>query len=62
MRLYILVWLTIVIGWVLNVYQVVVGLMALPLIAQISGMLVLKIVCIFVFPVGAVLGWLGLFF
>lgn len=61
MRIYGLIWLVIIIGWVLNIWQVAVGLMALPLISQISGMLVLKLICVFIAPVGGVLGWVGLF-
>lgn len=49
----------IVAGWVMNVVQVVAGLSALPKIADISGILVLKIIGIPFGPLGAILGWIG---
>lgn len=44
-------------GWILNLIQVVMHIKD-PLTAYI----VLKIIAIFAFPLGCVLGWVGLFF
>lgn len=54
-------WLAGIVGWVLNVYQVIVGFINLEVFSEISGYLVIKTVCIFLGPVGSVLGWVGLF-
>jgi len=57
----ILVWLLFVIGWIANIVQVAVGLMALETISTMSGFMILKIISVFIAPVGAVLGWVGMF-
>lgn len=54
-------WLVGVVGAILNIYQVIVGFINLEVFAEISGYLVIKAICIFLGPVGSVLGWVGLF-
>lgn len=54
-------WLAGIVGWVLNTYQVIVGFMSLEALADASGYLIAKTICIFLGPVGSVFGWIGLF-
>lgn len=48
------VYITIIVGWILNIYQLV-------HMSGLTGYLVVKIIGIFLFPLGAVLGYIGLF-
>ena len=52
----VLVWVAVVIGWSMNIYSIVVVLWVDGPIT-ITGMLVLRIVGIFLAPIGAVLGY-----
>lgn len=54
-----LVWAAFVIGWILNIYQVFKTMPAT--FADMAPFYVAKVVCIFIAPVGSVLGWIGLF-
>lgn len=50
-------WFAIVVGWILNIVQLI-ALLANP----ITGIVILKIIGIFVFPFGSVLGYIALIF
>lgn len=52
-------YMAILIGWIMNLYQVVVGITELTTISAMSGLMVLKIVGIFFAPLGAILGYMG---
>lgn len=54
-----LIWLAFIIGWILNIVQIVHQMPER--IGDATGMLVFKIICVFVAPVGSVLGYIGLF-
>lgn len=54
-----LVWLVFAAGWCLNIYQVVKLMPAT--FGEAPPYWVFKIVCIFLAPVGSVLGYVGLF-
>ena len=56
----IIIWLAFVIGWIANLWQVVAALVSSSW-AEITPFLVLKIVAIFLGPVGSVLGYIGMF-
>jgi len=58
---FVLVWLTCVIGWVANIVQIGIGLAALESVSAMSGFLLFKIICVVIWPAGAVLGWVGMF-
>lgn len=53
---FIVLWLLAVIGWILNIFQVV-GLLSEP----ITTLVVCKLVGVFIAPFGAILGWIGIF-
>jgi hypothetical protein len=54
-------WFASIIGWAANVIQTLYMLTSLERIADISGFGVLQVVGIFAAPLGAVLGWYGMF-
>jgi len=54
-----LIWLVFAIGWVLNIIQIFQQMPAT--LGAATPMWLAKIVCIFVAPVGSVLGYVGLF-
>ena len=49
-----------VIGWIANIVQVI-QTSSSPLLMEITAFWVVKVIAIFVFPLGAVLGWIGMF-
>lgn len=51
--LYVIIWVLGVIGWVANIYQLITGFYG-------TGYLVVKVVGVFLAPLGAVLGYVGL--
>lgn len=54
---WVIVWLVMLIGWVMNIIQVVDTFN----IDAITGLIIIKIIGIVVGPLGAVMGWIGLF-
>lgn len=50
-----------IVGAILNIYQVVTSFIALENLVDISGLLAIKTICIFIPLVGSTLGWFGLF-
>ena len=60
---FVLVWLACVVGWVANIVQIGIGLAVLESVSAMSGflLLLLKIICVVIWPAGAVLGWVGMF-
>lgn len=55
-----IIWLAFVIGWIANIWQVISALVNSSW-AEITPFVVLKIVAIFLGPVGSVLGYIGMF-
>lgn len=58
MKSIIVVWFLAAIGWILNICQVVQG--SNVAVGDMSVYLVVKIIAIFVAPVGSLLGWVDL--
>jgi hypothetical protein len=54
-----LVWVVVIIGWILNIVQVVQQMPAT--LNDATPMFLIKAVCILVAPAGAVFGYIGLF-
>lgn len=52
----ILLWVAAVVGWIMNIVQLV-GMINSP----ITTLFILKVVGIFAAPFGSVMGWIGLF-
>ncbi len=52
-------WLTMVAGWIMNIIQV--GMNLPDTLNAISPMTMFKLVGVFVAPLGAILGWIGVF-
>lgn len=50
------VWVALAIGWVANIFQV-----ATTDNLELSGITIIKVIGIFVPPLGAVMGWVGFF-
>jgi hypothetical protein len=50
------IWAAIIIGWVINLIKAIGGVIALAHMADISGALVVRIIGIFAFPLGALFG------
>lgn len=50
-------WLACIIGWCVNVFTAIKALIALPQIAEITGLLVAQLIGIPVAPLGVILGW-----
>jgi hypothetical protein len=48
-------------GAFLNIYQVVTGFLALGVVGEMSGLLLIKTIAIFCGPLGSIFGWVGLF-
>lgn len=54
-----LVWLFFVVGWIANIVQIFMQMPAT--LGEATPFWIAKIVCIFVAPVGGILGWIGFF-
>jgi hypothetical protein len=54
-------WFFFLVGAFLNIYQVILGFLALEVVAEISGILLIKTIVIFFGPAGSIFGWVGLF-
>ncbi len=52
-------WVAFLIGWIANIYQVFANIPAT--FGEMTPFYVIKAVCIFVAPIGSVLGWIGMF-
>lgn len=57
----ILLWAAALVGWILNICQVAYSVFAVTAIGDIPPYVILKIVGIFIAPLGSVLGFIGLF-
>lgn len=55
----VVLWGVFLLGWIFNIVQVFQQMPAV--FSDATPMWIAKIVCIFIAPVGAVLGWIGLF-
>lgn len=56
MRLVSLFWLLFVVGWGINAYKFIVGLIALPHLADVSGALIARGIGCLTGPIGSLMG------
>lgn len=56
---FLLFWVAVFAGWIMNIIQCSQAMPAT--IGEVTPWLVFKLVGIFVFPLGAILGWMGVF-
>jgi hypothetical protein len=54
-------WFFFLVGAFLNIYQVILGFLALEVVSEISNILIIKTILILFGPVGSIFGWVGLF-
>ena len=57
-----LIWLAFIVGWILNIVQIFKQMPAtLAGFADMAPMYFAKIICVFIAPIGSILGYVGLF-
>jgi len=52
MLFYALIWIVLIIGWIMNIVKIVGGFDL-----ALTGMMVMRIIGVFIAPIGGVLGW-----
>jgi hypothetical protein len=50
-------WAAAVIGWVLNIYKLIVAVQAAAILAAMDPFTILRAVGVFLAPLGAIIGW-----
>ena len=58
---FIFVWLFLVVGWCLNLFQVIKGYSSVETFGEIAPAVIIKTVALFMGPVASVWGWIDLF-
>jgi len=56
----IVVWLFLVVGWCLNLFQVIMSFSSVETLGEIAPVVILKAVALFMGPVASIWGWIDL--